>query len=171
MTRKSDLGKMMDLLGELLKDSNKSDRELAKVLGVSQPTISRMRKKLFEKKMIDSYSVIPIFSNMGYRIMVFTFVKTSNVFANKENRRKWFNRVKEWMMKKGNIIFADNCRGMGVDGGMISLHKSYNDFDVFITKHNQEFGAIISDVKNVFFNLANERKIKPLHFKYLADCL
>lgn len=160
---------MMNLLHEILRDSNRSDRELAKVLGVSQPTISRMRKKLVDEKMINSYTVIPVFSKMGYRIMVFTFVKTTNVFAAKEIREKWYNKIKEWTNKKPNIIFTDNCRGMGVDGGMISLHKSYDDFDRFINEHNQEFGIIISDIKNIFFNLENHEKIKPFHFKYLAD--
>ena len=38
--------RMMSLLLELLKDSKRSDRELAKILGVSQPTITRLRHKL-----------------------------------------------------------------------------------------------------------------------------
>ena len=129
----------MNLLREILRDSNRSDRDLAKVLGVSQPTISRMRRKLVEENLIDSYTVVPVFSNMGYRIMVFTFVKTTNVFASKEKRKKWFNKIREWVNNKPNVIFTENCRGMGVDGGMISLHKSYNDFDLFINEHNQVF--------------------------------
>jgi len=38
--------RMLRLLLELLKDSKRSDRELAKVLGVSQPTVSRTRSRL-----------------------------------------------------------------------------------------------------------------------------
>ena len=62
-------------------------------MGVSQPTISRMRKKLVEENLIDSYTIVPIFSNMGYRIMVFTFVRTVNVFAPKAERKRWFNKI------------------------------------------------------------------------------
>ena len=40
--------KMIDLLYGLIKNSKRSDRELAKVVGISQPTITRMRKN-FEK--------------------------------------------------------------------------------------------------------------------------
>ncbi|MDH5391251.1 MAG: helix-turn-helix domain-containing protein, partial [Candidatus Bathyarchaeota archaeon] len=40
---------MTSLLLELLKDSKRSDREIAKVLGVSQPTVSRMRWRLEEE--------------------------------------------------------------------------------------------------------------------------
>jgi predicted XRE-type DNA-binding protein len=35
--------RMMRILLEYLKDSKRSDRELAKIVGVSQPTITRMR--------------------------------------------------------------------------------------------------------------------------------
>jgi DNA-binding Lrp family transcriptional regulator len=36
----------LKLLSELLKDSRRSDRELAKVVGVSQLTVTRVRSKL-----------------------------------------------------------------------------------------------------------------------------
>ena len=41
--------RMMKVLLELLKDSKRSDRELAKVLGVSQPTVSRTRWRLVKE--------------------------------------------------------------------------------------------------------------------------
>jgi DNA-binding Lrp family transcriptional regulator len=37
---------VLKLLAELLNDSRKSDRELAKAIGVSQPTVTRTRLKL-----------------------------------------------------------------------------------------------------------------------------
>ena len=36
----------LKLISELMKDSRRSDRELAKAIGVSQPTISRMIRKI-----------------------------------------------------------------------------------------------------------------------------
>ena len=38
--------KLTKLLLELVKNSKRSDRDLAKALDVSQPTVTRMRKKL-----------------------------------------------------------------------------------------------------------------------------
>jgi DNA-binding Lrp family transcriptional regulator len=38
--------KIITLLYELMKNSRKSDRDLAKILDVSQPTVTRMRRKL-----------------------------------------------------------------------------------------------------------------------------
>ena len=60
---------MMRLLLELMKDSKRSDRELAKVLGVSQPTVSRMRSRLVKEGIIREFTVIPNFVKMGYENM------------------------------------------------------------------------------------------------------
>lgn len=62
------------LLFELLKNSKRSDRELAKVLGVSQPTITRRRKEL-EKTAIEEYTIIPKWEKFGYEIAAFTFLE------------------------------------------------------------------------------------------------
>jgi len=58
--------KMTSLLLELLKDSKRSDREIAKVLGVSQPTITRMRQRLVKEGAIKEFTVIPDFVRMGF---------------------------------------------------------------------------------------------------------
>ena len=67
--------KLMSLLFEYLKDSNRSDRQIAKVLGVSQPTVSRMKSRLLEEGVVRHFSAIPDFAKMGYEIMAFSFVK------------------------------------------------------------------------------------------------
>jgi DNA-binding Lrp family transcriptional regulator len=47
------------LISELVKNSRRSDRELAKVLGISQPTVSRARMRLEKQGLID-YSYFQI---------------------------------------------------------------------------------------------------------------
>ena len=66
---------MMNLLLELLKDSKRSDRELAKVLGLSQPTVSRMRSRLVKEGVIKGFTVVPDFTKIGYEIMAITAIK------------------------------------------------------------------------------------------------
>ncbi len=46
------------ILYELMKNSKVSDRQLAKKIGVSQPTIIRRRSRL-EKEVINGYTAIP----------------------------------------------------------------------------------------------------------------
>jgi DNA-binding Lrp family transcriptional regulator len=60
--------KMIDLLYELIKNSRRSDRDLAKILHVSQPTITRMRKKLETNDFILEYTLVPNFAKLGFEI-------------------------------------------------------------------------------------------------------
>ena len=63
------------LLFELMKDSHRSDRQLAKALGVSQPTVTR-RRAMLEENFIEGYTVIPKFGQIGFEISAFTFIKS-----------------------------------------------------------------------------------------------
>ena len=47
------------LLAELLKNSRRSDRQLARVLDSSQPTITRTRQKIEREGIVRSYTFIP----------------------------------------------------------------------------------------------------------------
>jgi DNA-binding Lrp family transcriptional regulator len=47
-------GSGLKLILELIRNSRKSVRELAKLLGVSQPTVSRNREKLREKDSLNT---------------------------------------------------------------------------------------------------------------------
>jgi len=66
--------KLLRLVSEMLKNSKKSDRELAGILGISQPTVSRTRARI-EKEYIKTYTIIPDFEKLGYQIMAFIFSK------------------------------------------------------------------------------------------------
>jgi DNA-binding Lrp family transcriptional regulator len=59
----------LKVISELMKNSRRSDRELAKAIGASQPTVSRIIKKLEKEKIIEEYTMIPNFSKLGYKIL------------------------------------------------------------------------------------------------------
>ena len=62
------------LLFELMKDSHRSDRQLAKALGVSQPTVTR-RRTMLETNLIEGYTITPTFGKIGFELTAFTFTK------------------------------------------------------------------------------------------------
>jgi len=49
--------KLLKLLFALIKNSKRSDRDLAKTLGFSQPTVTRLRQTL-EKEAVKQYTLI-----------------------------------------------------------------------------------------------------------------
>ncbi|MGA3192039.1 MAG: Lrp/AsnC family transcriptional regulator [Candidatus Bathyarchaeia archaeon] len=156
------------LLHELMKNSRRSDRELARTLGVSQPTVSRRRIAL-EKDFIDGYTAIPKWEKAGYELVAFSFVKHKIKYATPEVRDKSFRKVEEWMMKQPNVILAIEGQGMGWDGIFVSFHKSYSDFAEFMRKHDSEFSDVLIESQS-FISDINQRTIrKPFHLKYLAD--
>lgn len=55
------------IVSELMKNARMSDRQLAKMLGISQPTVSRKRVFL-EKDLIEGYTAIPKREKLGYEI-------------------------------------------------------------------------------------------------------
>jgi len=63
------------VLSELIKNSKLSDRELAKKIGSSQPTVTRARKRLEKDGYVKEYTTIPDFSKLGYELLALTFVK------------------------------------------------------------------------------------------------
>ena len=154
--------RMMSLLLELLKDSHRSDRQLAKVLGVSQPTITRMRRRLVEGGMIREFTVIPDFAKMGYEIMSICCVKTKTPIT------ELTEKGMKWMKKNPNIIFAAGAEGMGKNGVIICLHKNFTGFSRFVSESLKHWGEEIQDYSTMLISL--EATIpKPLSLKYLAE--
>ncbi len=153
--------RMFSLLLELLRDSKRSDRELAKVLGVSQPTVSRMRSRLVKEGIIQDFTVIPDFVKMGYEIMAI------NCFKSKTTK-EIAEKAKKWMMSKPNIIFAAGAQGMGKNAVMISLHRNYTDFSNFLAEVMAEDETVMEDYDTMLISL-DGRIAKPLSLKYLAE--
>ena len=156
------------LLFELMKNARRSDRTLAKVLKSSQPTITRRRTKL-ESDFLDGYTAIPKWEKLGYTILAITFVKSKQALGLKERYEAAHKKGTKWLMKQSCIIMSGGCRGMGIDGFLISVHKDYEDFDRFMFTHKREMGDVEEDVQTVIVNLGGGAILKPLHLKYLAE--
>ncbi|MGD8505697.1 MAG: Lrp/AsnC family transcriptional regulator [Candidatus Bathyarchaeota archaeon] len=155
------------ILFELLRNARVSDRKLAKILGVSQATVSRRRATL-EKEAIEGYTAIPKWDKLGYEILSLALVKTRPVFSSKEKYEAVRKRGIGWLMNQSNVIMGGACEGMGFSSFVISLHKSYADYNEFIRKIRLDMGELIDDLQTIIINLSATERIKPLHLKYLA---
>jgi len=156
------------LLFELMKNCKRSDRQLAKTLETSQPTITRSRTFL-ERELIDGYTLIPRWEKLGYTMLAITFAKTKQVLGKEERYGAAHRKGTRWLMKHPNVIMGGGCRGMGMDGFFISVHKSYSDFDKFMFDHKREMGEFVDHIQTVIVNLGGSAILKPLHLKYLAE--
>ena len=154
------------LLFELMKDSHRSDRQLAKALGVSQPTVTR-RRAMLEKDYIEGYTIIPKFGKIGFEIAAFTFLKSKLKQKTGQEKDKALKKLNEWYMNQPNVLLVQDGRGMGWDAICVSMHKSFSDFAEFIRAQDSELSDWIIESQTFHANLNPGITIKPFHLKYL----
>ena len=155
------------ILLELMKDSHRSDRQLAKSLGVSQPTVTR-RRAMLEENFIEEYTVIPKFGQIGFEIAALTFLKSKLKLKVGEEKNQALNKMREWYLKQPNVILVMEGRGMGWDAVCISLHENFSNFAEFIRAHDSELSDWVIESQTFHADLKAGIIIKPLHLKYLT---
>ena len=155
------------ILFELMKDSHRSDRQLAKSLGVSQPTVTR-RRAMLEENFIEGYTVIPKFGQIGFEIAALTFLKSKLKSKTGEEKNRALQKMREWYMKQPNVILVMEGRGMGWDAVCISLHETFSNFAEFIRAHDSELSDWVIESQTFHADLKAGIIIKPLHLKYLT---
>lgn len=154
----------LKLISELMKNSRRSDRELAKAIGVSQPTIGRMIKKLEKEGHIQGYTMMPDFSKIGFEILAFTFAKLKHLLTpvDLEKARKDVHGV----LNKENASVILGMSGMGCDADrvLVSFHEHYSAYLSFIRFIKSQSLVEIDGVKSFIVNLVGEKHFLPLNF-------
>ena len=154
------------VLRELLRNSKRSDREIAKILKTSQPTVTRTRKML-EKKIIRTYTLVPEFSKMGYEMLAFTFAKAKTY--RREDAEKMIGQAKEWTAKRPNIVLASDGEGLGKDSVIVSLHRNYSEYANFMRSFAVDWADFVSDFQSFIITLKDGMLFKPFDLRYLSD--
>jgi DNA-binding Lrp family transcriptional regulator len=156
----------LELLFALIKGARRSDRELSKVLKVSQPTVTRKRAKLEKDGYVKEYTIIPDLAKMGYDFVAVTFLS----FA--EDRPELFDKAREWTKNKSCVIFAVNGEGMGMNSIMVSAHMNYASYSKLITALRRDWQPNLKNVESFMISLARpDLVIKPFSFRHLEGNL
>lgn len=153
------------LLRELLKNSKQSDRKLAKALGVSQPTITRMRRKLELDGMIRDYTVIPDFRKMGFEMLALTFVKLRPEVLTPEKMEE----ARRYAAKFPNAILSAIGEGLGMNGVVISFHNNYTDYHNHLTQMRIDWKDNLEAIKGFIISLGGRGEFKRFSLTYLGD--
>ena len=150
------------LVAELIKNSRRSDRELARALKVSQPTVSRLIRKLEREKVINEYTMIPDFRKVGYNLCAFIFLNMRQLSP--EERQKAIEAVKERLTTStACIMLLERGIGLGYQAVMINLYRDYASY----AEHRniiRQFPFITpSEVESFLIDLNDE-----VHYRYLT---
>ncbi len=157
------------IVSELMKNCHRTDRELARAIGVSQPTVSRTIRKLEEEGYVKEYAMIPDFRKLGFNMFAFTFVKLTKQFpeeAIEEMRKRTRERIST---EHVSDLLTMRGTGLGTDVILVSVHEDYLAYSRFLNvvrDFNENVGV---DETRSFLVSLNDNHFRPLTFSELAN--
>jgi DNA-binding Lrp family transcriptional regulator len=159
------------LVAELMKNSRRSDRELARIIGVSQPTVSRMIKKLEQKGIIKEYTVIPDFHKLGYEIMGITSIRITDVPSKEE-----FEKIRKTTteLEKGApdaALIAVNTEGGNKNRLFITFYKDYANYSQAMKLTKKLPFADVNSLDSYLVSLEDETNYRILSMSAIAQHL
>jgi DNA-binding Lrp family transcriptional regulator len=160
----------LKLISELVRNSRRSDKDLAKAINTSRPKVTRMRTRLENEGAIKEYTIIPDLNKLGFEILAITFLKLKKL--SQEEIEKARKTAKEELKKAPfEIVMLQRGIGLGYEGVVISYHKDYSSYLNLIQwiKHFDFLEP--TRVDSFLVDLKDEVQYKPLTFATLATSL
>jgi DNA-binding Lrp family transcriptional regulator len=157
----------LKLVSELMRNSRQSDKDLARAIGVSQPTVTRLRNKLEKEGYIREYTMIPDFNKLGYKIMAITFA-LSRALEKEEAERTGKILADSVKDKQFEFIMLERGEGLGFDGVVVSLHEDYASY-LKVLEWLRQFDFLeVKRINSFLINLEDNVRYRPLTFSTLA---
>jgi DNA-binding Lrp family transcriptional regulator len=158
------------MLSELIRNSRRSDRELAKAIGTSQPTATRIRNKLEKEGYVKEYTTVPNLSKIGYSIMALTFVKLDVKQTTLPLEVDAFSKMHFEALKDNPnaLVFIKPGMGLGYDAVIITLHQDYSSCDKFRILIRQNMKDRITNMDTFLVNMEEEPNSLPFGLNLLA---
>jgi DNA-binding Lrp family transcriptional regulator len=171
MSEKKKKGKKdveLRLIAELMRNCHRSDRELARTLGISQPTVTRIRNRLEKEGIVKEYAMIPDFRRLGYNLMGVTFFSLAEPLG-KEGEKELRKTAVEVEKQNtfGSLIIV---RGLGMqkDRMFITLYKDYTDYNRTIQLTKQLANVNIESMESFLVDLNDENNYRILTMAQIA---
>ncbi len=162
--KKSMKNKRMErILHELIKNSNRSDHEISKVIGISQPTVTRLRNQLEKEGYIQEYTIIPNLKKMGYSIMAIFCIKY------KVHKKELLKEMSDdAAINHSSTMFSSRAQGMGKNAISISLFKSYGEYAEYINNLSSKWDDLVEEWASMLVDLKGPI-LKPFSLRYLVE--
>ena len=158
------------LISELMKNSRKSDRELARAIGVTQPTVNRLRTKLEKTGVIKEYTMIPDFNQLGYQIMDFTPFKLRAASEEQEMELKKAASKMDQQNAFANMIVARGF-GMGKNRIFLTFYRDYAEYIRNMKDVKRLPNVNIESLESFLIDLRDDFSYRILSMKQIARSL
>lgn len=157
------------IISELMKNSRRSDRELAKVLKVSQPTVTRTRDRLEKEGIIKEYTMIPDFAKLGYQLMGFTLVRMKETLG----KEQWEEVKKKTLdLEKKNphaSLMALSGMGLGKNRLFVTFYENYSAYSRAMTIVKEILFADVDRIDSFLVDLKDESTYRLLDLSTIAN--
>lgn len=163
----------LKLVSELMKDSRRSDRELAKVLGISQPTVSRTISRLKKEGVIREYTMIPDFCKLGFNLMAVIMFKLKSISPEELQELHRAARELDNQERRPYLLVMDGI-GMGRELVIISFHRDYGDYDTYMRDVKEAASSKmmayvnVDDIEGFLIDLNYKNHYQPMTFSRMA---
>ncbi len=156
------------IIAELFKNSNISNTDLAKRVGSSPTTTSKLKAKLEREGVITGYTIMPDFVKLGYKLAVITLRK----FAAPLSRELIDQLTKEAGHKSPSPVIASmKGTGLGADYVSISFHKTYSEYSQY-ADHTKQFPQVKhEEIRSFIIDLTDTGHARSLNLSVFADYL
>jgi len=159
------------LIAELMKNSRRSDRQLAKALGVSQPTVSRLIKKLEKDGVVREYTMIPDFHKLGYEIMGIT-----SIAVHDQPYKDGFKEIRRMTAEVEKS--HPHASLMAVSGAnhnknrlFVTLYENYSAYTEAMKLTKQLPFTDVDSIESFLVNLGDETNYRLLSMSAIAQHL
>jgi DNA-binding Lrp family transcriptional regulator len=158
------------VISELMKNSRRSDRQLAKALGVSQPTVSRIKERLEKEGYISEYTIIPNFNKIGYHLFALTFFSWKQGVSTSEMEEA-IKRAQEKAPFPSNVVLIERGIGLNHDSFIGSFHEDYSSYTKLMSEIKKSPYIDLGRMESFIVNLDDEIHYRTLTFSTLAKHL
>jgi DNA-binding Lrp family transcriptional regulator len=159
------------LISELMKNSCRSDRQLAKALGVSQPTVSRTKARLEKEGYVSEYTIIPNFNKIGYHLFALTFFSWKQGVCTSEMEEAIKLAQEKAPSAPSNIVLIERGIGLNYNSFMGSFHKDYSSYTKLMDEIKKNPYLDPARMESFIVNLDDKIHYRTLTFSTLAKHL
>jgi DNA-binding Lrp family transcriptional regulator len=159
------------LISELMKNSRRSDRELARTIGISQPTVTRLRRQLEKKGVIKEYTMIPDFRMLGYQLMGATRLGINEPYS--KERFEEIRKATLEMERNNPNAFLLGVNGFSQNANrlFITFYENYSDYVHAMELTKQVPFTNIETIDTFLVDLNDETNYRVLGMSAIANHL
>ncbi|MFH1848592.1 MAG: Lrp/AsnC family transcriptional regulator [archaeon] len=139
------------ILRELTTNSRQSDRLISKKLKITQPTVSRLRKKLEKDGLIERYTLIPNLEKIDIEFVTFITLQWKDY-----SQAKKLEEFNHFLKHDKRVLFSAPGEGFEDKTKIImTFHKNYRSYELFLREIRANWKDYVESMDSFLVSTSN----------------